>query len=229
MSDSDSSNRGDRSKMGARAFIRRHDDNEDGKLSRNELPSRMRSDFERLDINHDGNISQDEVEQHARQASRGRQARGSSSPVEVTYVLMIDADQGTSELEELQNAYQALRKVDKNNDGRISRDELRQRREQVVSEWCDTCFDRLDEDDDGELSAEEARSSTFANIFQKADRNSDGHLSKSEIHRYLDQQYQSGDQQSQSSRQQASSSDSSSSQRSASQSGESSRESSDRR
>jgi Ca2+-binding EF-hand superfamily protein len=222
MSDSGSSSGGDRSAAGARAFIRRHDDNEDGKLSRSELPSRMRSDFDRLDVNNDGSITQDEVAQHAKLAARARQGSNSSTPVEVTYVWMIDADQGTSELDELQSAYDALRKVDKNNDGQISRDELRQRREQVVSQWCDTCFDRLDEDEDGELSADEARNSTFASVFQSADRNSDQSLTKSEIHRYLDEKYESSDKQAQSDSKSKSRSGDSSSGRSASESNSSS-------
>ena len=38
-------------KSGAQEFIRRHDSDEDGQLSRRELPARMRSDFDRLDRN----------------------------------------------------------------------------------------------------------------------------------------------------------------------------------
>lgn len=191
----------ERLEAGARAFIRRHDSDEDGKLSRRELPLRMRSDFDQLDINHDGSVTQEEVQKHASMAMRSARGRMSSSPVEVTYVWILDADRGEVELQELQNAYDALRKIDKNNDGKVTRDELRQRREQVASQWCDKCFDRLDRNQDGELSKSETEGTSFGEEFSQADRNNDQMLTKSEIHRFLDQQFQASQSSDQSSRQ----------------------------
>lgn len=194
-----SDNARERSQSGIREFIRRHDSNEDGKLSRSELPPRMRSDFDRLDANRDGSISQDEVAQQVQQGATARRSRRSAgTPVEVTYVWILDADRGQADLEELQSAYEAMRKIDKNNDGKISRDELRARREQVASQWCDKCFDRMDQNNDGELSKSEAEGSEFASDFSQIDRNHDQQLTKSEIHSYLDEQFQSSDSQSES-------------------------------
>jgi Ca2+-binding EF-hand superfamily protein len=199
-------------KSGAHEFIRRHDSDEDGKLSRRELPPRMRSDFDRLDRNQDGSVTQQEVEQHANQAMRSPRGRLSSTPTEVTFVWILDANRGEAELNELQGAYDALRKIDKNNDGKVTREELSARREQVASQWCDKCFNRLDGNHDGELSTDEAQDSTFADQFAGIDQNNDQSLTKSEIHRYLDQQFkasQSPDQarQAQSDRQSGNSSD----------------------
>lgn len=187
-----------RAKSRAQAFIRRHDTDENDKLSRGELPSRMRSDFDRLDRNQDGSVTQQEVEQFANQSTRSQRRRLSSTPAEVTYVWILDANRGEVELKELQAAYSALRKIDKDNDGKVTREELLARREQVASQWCDKCFDRLDGDHDSELSKDEAQDSTFADQFARIDQNDDQSLTKSEIHRYLDQQFKASQSQDQS-------------------------------
>jgi Ca2+-binding EF-hand superfamily protein len=182
-----SGNQEQRSQEGARQFIKRHDQNNDGYLSRSEMPQRMRSDFDRLDANHDGELSRSEIERHASRAAR----RAGSSPVEVAYIWVLDADQGNVDLQDLQQAYDLLRKIDKNGDGKVSRSELRERREHVASAWCDQCFKRMDKNHDGELSKQEAKDSTFEDDFDKIDRNSDDMLTKSEIHRFIDHQFDS--------------------------------------
>jgi Ca2+-binding EF-hand superfamily protein len=154
-----------------------------------ELPERMRSEFGQLDADNDGYLSRREIEKHAQQFSN------TSVPVEVTYIWIMDADQGRVDLQQLQDSYSLLRKIDKNNDGQISRDELRDRREQVVSKWCDQCFKSHDKNDDGELSKSEARDTSFSEDFDKMDQNQDQMLTKSEIHRFVDNQMKQSDQQ----------------------------------
>jgi Ca2+-binding EF-hand superfamily protein len=181
-----SGNQQQRSQEGARQFIRRHDQNNDGYLSHSEMPQRMRSDFNRLDANNDGELSRSEIERHA---SRAR--RTGSTPVEVAYIWVLDADQGKVDLQDLQQAYDLLRKIDKNGDGKVSRSELREQREQVASNWCDQCFKRMDMNHDGELSKQEAKDSTFEDDINQIDRNSDDMLTKSEIHRFIDRKFES--------------------------------------
>lgn len=215
----------ERSRTGVREFIRRHDSNDDGRLTLQELPRSMRDDFYRLDANNDGSVTPDEIERQVQRVSRRQQSRSRGTPVEATYVWILDANRGRVNLEDLQNAYATLRKIDRNDDGQISRDELRARREQVVSQWCDECFNRLDENDDGELSRNEAQDSSFAEYFDQADRNRDQMLTKSEIHRYLDEQFDSN----QGTRQANSEDQNYSEEQSASRGNESTRESNRRR
>lgn len=182
-----SSQRNSSSKSGVRGFISLHDEDNDGYLSRSELPRDMREDFDSLDRNGDGYLSRSELQQHAQEAMRQEQA----SPVEVAYVWIIDANEGNMDLKDVQEAYSELQKIDRDNDGKITRNELRDRREHVVSRWCDKCFDRLDKDNDGELSKSEAKESSFADEFSKFDRNSDGYLTKSEVHREIQDEFES--------------------------------------
>jgi len=178
---------GDRSSQsGIRGFIERHDQDNDGYLSRNEVPKNMRQEFADFDRDGDGYLSRKELQQHAQEASRS-----DAKPVEVAYLWIIDANEGAVDLQDVQDAYAELQKIDKDNDGKITRSELRDRREHVVSRWCDKCFDRLDKDKDGELSKSEAQDSPFADEFSDFDRNQDGYLTKSEVHRTLQDQFES--------------------------------------
>lgn len=171
---------------GVRGFIKRHDSDNDGYLSRSEIPKDMRNDFNDLDRDGDGYLSRKELQQHAREAMRE-----ASMPVDVTYVWVLDANAGHLDPQDLQDAYDVLKKIDKDHDGRISQKELRDRREHVVSQWCDKCFSQLDEDGDGELSQSEAQDTTFGEEFDKFDSNQDGALTKSEIHRQLQNEFES--------------------------------------
>jgi Ca2+-binding EF-hand superfamily protein len=175
---------GNNGQSGVQGFIQRHDRDGDGYLSKQEMPQDMRGDFDRLDRDSDGYLSRQELQRHAQQAQGG-------TPVEVTYVWVLDADAGNLSVSDIQDAYNELQKMDKDGDGKITRQELQSRREQVVGKWCDKCFDRLDSNNDGELSQSEAQNSEFANDFQEFDRNSDGSLTKSEIHRTMHDRFQS--------------------------------------
>ena len=175
-----------KSQTGVRGFIKRHDADQDGYLSRSELPDDMGQDFDRLDRDGDGYLSSKELQRHAQEAQR----RG-AKPVEVAYLWIIDANAGAVDLQDLQDAYRELQKIDRDNDGKITRSELTARREHVASQWCDKCFTRMDQDNDGELSKSEAQGSTFGEDFTDFDRNDDGYLTKSEIHRKLQDEFES--------------------------------------
>lgn len=181
-----SGRQGSSSNWGARSFITRYDQDDDGYVSRTELPRDMRQEFSKLDRDGDGFLGRKELEQHAQMAQR----RG-ATPVEVLYLWVIDANDGKMDFNQIQDAYSELRKIDKDNNGQITRNELSDRREQVVSRWCDQCFERLDKNDDGQLSQSEAADSTFGQKFSQFDRNDNGQITKSEIHRTVQDEFES--------------------------------------
>jgi Ca2+-binding EF-hand superfamily protein len=159
---------------GIQNFIKKHDSNNDDKLSRDELPSQLRSGFEDIDANDDGYLNKGELRQHAE-----RQAR--RIPVEVTYVWVLDTNRGRMKLHDLQQAYQTLREIDQNSDGEISREEVNARHKKMVSKWINHIFQENDENDDDELTAKEARQTDLSYRFNDLDRNHDGKLSRSEL------------------------------------------------
>lgn len=207
---------------GARQFVRQHDEDGDGYISRSEMPQRMRDEFTGVDRNRDGYLSTSEVRQGGLaqgESSGSRQSRSASlsrrdaseysssqrsqerpqarsrqqtrtAPVEVAYVWVIDANQGTVQLEDLQKAYEVLREIDADQDGRLTHSELREQHQEAVSQWCEQCFTQLDSDGDGRLSREEAQSSVFAARFDSLDGNSDGELTEDEVRRSMQEQFE---------------------------------------
>lgn len=180
-SDDDESRRisGDKSnsgRWGIQGFVKRHDENGDGHLSRNEFPERLRSGFDALDRNSDDRVSQSELQSHAQRMASRRQ-----TPVSVTYIWVMDTDQGRASLQELQQAYDVLQNVDRNEDGSITRNELRERQQEMAAQWIDHCFQKLDDNDDGEISNSEAKGSALAQRFEGLDNNDDDVLTRKEL------------------------------------------------
>ena len=170
-----------RQQPSAQRFIAQYDEDGNGRLSRQELPRRMSQQFEQLDRNDDGQLSQSELRQHA-----GRMAHR-AIPVEITYIWITDAQRGRLDLNDLQQAYQLLQRIDQNNDGQLARQELQERREQVVSQWISSLVDRADENGDNEISQSEARGTLLSRRFDRFDRNQDGHISRNELRRIAGQ------------------------------------------
>ena len=115
------------------------DKNGDGKLSKDELPERMQGMFDRGDTNKDGFLTTDEITKMAvaQAPAGGMQRRGGpegrggpggpggfmrGDPV----MLALDTDHdGTLSADEIKNAPAALKKLDKNGDGKLTEDEVR--------------------------------------------------------------------------------------------------------
>jgi Ca2+-binding EF-hand superfamily protein len=91
----------------AARFLKDHDTNNDGKLSRDELPPRMQKEFTEIDTNKDGFISLDELQQHA-----DRMAQRRPQLIEVVFYA-VDIPEEAVTRQELQEAYDLLRKLDK--------------------------------------------------------------------------------------------------------------------
>jgi len=156
------------------AFMKEHDENKDGFLTKDELPSWLQHNFARLDKNKDGKISKQELDDGAAFLLMRRRA----SDVLFVLVEMSDCDECCAE--ELERMYTALRKMDKNNDGKISTDELKAARAQILEERVDRLMKRLDKNKDGAISREEARGQVKAH-FDELDENKDGKITRAEL------------------------------------------------
>jgi|GEM_PF-2780185 len=157
----------------AARFIKDHDKNGDGKLSKDELPPKLQDDFSKIDANGDGFITADELQKYAHKMAHRR-------PELVEVVLYaVDIEEPLT-LKELQAAYDQLRKLDTNHDGKIDEAELKTYREQRKKERIDAIFDTLDKNKDGKISKDEARG-FWADDFDKLDTNKDGFLEKNEV------------------------------------------------
>src|SRR5207249_525987 len=102
-------------KGSADQFIRRFDRDQDGYLSRDELPPRLAQMFERWDRNGDGKLDRQEVEQMMQVVRRrlGIEQQKSGPAA------------GKPDVDTLVNRW--LERMDKDKDGRLSRDEAQNR------------------------------------------------------------------------------------------------------
>jgi Ca2+-binding EF-hand superfamily protein len=82
----------------------------------------------------------------------------------------------------LQYIYDLLRKMDKNNSGKIDPEGLKAMREQIVCDRVDELIKDLDVNNDGKISKEEARG-RLKEDFDKIDLNKDGFLDREELHK----------------------------------------------
>jgi Ca2+-binding EF-hand superfamily protein len=96
----------------------------------------------------------------------------------VFYTVDFPEEPATSQ--ELQTAYDELRKIDKNNDGKLDDGEVKQYREQRRKERVDGIFSALDKNGDGKISKDEVRG-LWADNFADLDKNKDGFLDRQEV------------------------------------------------
>jgi len=174
------------SQSAAEKFIQRHDRDNDNYLARSELPSNMRQGFDRIDRDQDEYLSEQELRRHAQRVSAQRK------PVAITYVWVLDTSKGKTRLSDLQEAYEALTKIDEDGDGEITRSELRQRQQEVVKHCTEKCFEQHDEDEDDRISRSEA-SGQLSRKFDRIDRNRDDLLTWSEVRQSLTPEQDSQD------------------------------------
>jgi len=155
-------------------FLEEHDRDKDGRLTREELPPRLRHAFDKLDADKDGKLSREEL-------LRGiafLQPRRRPSDVVFVVIEMSDCDDGC--VEEVQRMYDVLRQLDRNKDGKIDPDELAAMRRHIVGERVDSLIEELDANKDGKISRAEARGEIRRN-FKALDRNKDGYVDRAEL------------------------------------------------
>jgi Ca2+-binding EF-hand superfamily protein len=111
------------------------DANGDGKLSKSELPERFQRIFDRGDENKDGFLTPEEIRkvtaaQAAPADSPGRGGRGDGPRGEMNFIRIdpilaaVDTNgDGIISAEEIRNASESIRKLDKDGDGKVTREE----------------------------------------------------------------------------------------------------------
>lgn len=158
----------------AQKFIKEHDKNNDGSLARNELPAGFRDDYEDLDANKDGKLSAEEIRDHAARFVFV------PVPVEIVSYYVIEAGHDQPTREDLQQAYDMLRKADANNDGQLAESEIQAAREQAIQSRVDAIFKRYDKNNDGTLTREETPNRLHA-LFNRTDKDNNGRINKEEL------------------------------------------------
>ena len=155
-------------------FMKDHDKNGDGYLQRDELPPDLQRAFPHLDVNKDGKISRDELSQGILHLQPRRR------PSDVVFVLIEMSDCDEDCAGEVQRAYDILRKLDRDKNGKIDPDELKAERERLIQHRVDNLFRQLDANRDGRISREEAKGQ-IREHFDEIDRNHDGAIERDEL------------------------------------------------
>jgi Ca2+-binding EF-hand superfamily protein len=163
----------------AERFLKDHDTNKDGKLSKDELPPGLRDSFAEIDTNKDGFATKDELQAYA-----DRMAHQRPQMIEIVYYSIDVPEPEADTLKELQQTYDVLRKLDVNKDGKIDAKELAAYREARRTERVDSIFKLMDTNKDGKISHAEARG-LWADDFKELDTNGDGFLDRAEVEKAL--------------------------------------------
>jgi Ca2+-binding EF-hand superfamily protein len=158
----------------AQKFLKQHDKNADGSLSRDELPAGLREEFGDMDANKDGKLSADELQTFASRLVFV------PVPVEVVSWYVVEAASDPPSRDDLQRAYDMLRKADANHDGTLSADELRAAREHAIQGRVDAIFKRCDTNHDGKIEKGECPDD-LTGLFNRTDKNHDGAITKDEL------------------------------------------------
>jgi Ca2+-binding EF-hand superfamily protein len=105
-------------------------------------------------------------------------------PSDVVFLLIEMSDADEEAAKELQRLYEVLRKLDKNNDGKITAEALKAAREQLIEERVEHIIRKLDTDKDGQISKDEAQG-RIKEHFEQLDLNKDGYISRDELRRAI--------------------------------------------
>jgi Ca2+-binding EF-hand superfamily protein len=163
----------------AARFIKDHDKNGDGKLSKDELPPDLQEHFAQIDTNKDGFVTAQELQTYAERMNKQRPYL-----IEVAYWVIDVNDPEMESTAELQKTYDLLRKMDTNKDGKLDEKEVAAYRQERQKERADRIFKYMDKNGDGKISKDEARG-LWADNFKELDTNGDGFLERSEVEKAL--------------------------------------------
>jgi Ca2+-binding EF-hand superfamily protein len=162
------------------------DRNQDGTLTRDEVPDRLQGLFSRSDSNHDGKLTPDEIRASAaRQSGPSGRAQRSGDATRMDPVLnVLDTNHdGVLSPAEIAAAPTALKSLDKDGDGELSAAELRPR-QQTPADRAHHLLDEWDTNKDGKLTKPEAPD-RLQQQFESIDTNQDSVLTEEELVSYF--------------------------------------------
>ena len=167
------------------AFFDRFDANEDGKLTKDELPERAADRIMKADADGDGAVTKEELEA-AREKMGG--GRGEGGPDVGAFFDRFDANEdGKLTKDELpERAAEHIMKADADGDGAVTKEELEAAREKMGGGRGEggrdvgAFFDRFDANEDGKLTKDELPERAAEHIM-KADADGDGAVTKEEL------------------------------------------------
>jgi hypothetical protein len=182
--------------MGGHAggFLKAADTNKDGVIDQTEFAAGRDKWFADLDANKDGFVSTDELKafgdkMHAEWAKKHADANAPAGAPDqkadrqarfIEHVLTrVDADKDgkISKAEFDAEGSTMFKRMDKNSDGKIASDEMPQRH---GGRFAGHMFDRADADHDGKVTKAEF-TAAGDQMFQKMDKNGDGAIEKDEV------------------------------------------------
>jgi len=181
------------------AFFKRADKNEDGKISKDELPEQAWERMSKLDKNGDGAISKDEIPSRPDGPGRppGKPGEGGPDRGEMLKRADKNGDGSISKDEVPEQAWERLGKLDKNEDGAVSKEEMAAGFKAMRGAGGgpgagkpgagrpggggpEAMFSRFDKDKDGKIAESEVPAEMWGKL-RKADTDADGLVSKKEL------------------------------------------------
>jgi Ca2+-binding EF-hand superfamily protein len=105
-------------------------------------------------------------------------------PSDVVFLLIETSAADDESIAELQRLYDVLRKLDKNNDGKISAEGLKAARDQIVDDRVEHIFKELDADNDGKISKDEAKG-RIKEHFDRLDVDKKGFITKDDLRKAI--------------------------------------------
>jgi Ca2+-binding EF-hand superfamily protein len=203
-------------------FIKRFDKNNDGFLTKDELPPRFAAVFDRADQNGDGKLDVDEVGQMLqvlrqnikananKSATPGKNAEIERRIADVFNRLDANKDGKISRQEAQGPLLKNFDQLDRNKDGFLDKEEVRQALQRFAQKAPETTkgktaevrtapqrripdFDAFDLDADGVLSKEEWQKARFSDSFDAIDTNKDGRIDRKEFETYFQKKAEAAD------------------------------------
>jgi len=198
-------------------FIKRFDKNNDGFLTKDELPPRLAAAFDRADQNGDGKLDVDEIGQMLEVLRRNIKANANKSAgpaknpdierrVADVFNRLDTNNDGKISRQEAQGPFSKnFDQIDRNKDGFLDKEEVRQALERFAQRNPEAAkskaaevrtvpqrripdFDAFDLDADGVLTREEWQKTRFSDSFDAIDANKDGRIDRKEFETYFKKQ-----------------------------------------
>ncbi|HEY1858854.1 MAG TPA: EF-hand domain-containing protein [Gemmataceae bacterium] len=155
-------------------FIKAHDKDKDGFLSKDELPEKYQDAFDEIDANKDGKLSKQEL------IDGWHLLHSHHRPSDFIYVMIEMSDNDEECVKELQSIYSTLRKLDRDKDGKLNVGDLQVAREKIFADRVEYIFKHMDKNKSGKISKDEALGEVKIH-FDEIDVNKDGFIDREEL------------------------------------------------